>query len=350
MKVSCVVVCHRSSDVLGVCLDGLRREAQRSGVASEVVVVDHSEDAAETERVRAHHPDRLLALPNRGYAAGLNAGVAASSGEVLLLANPDLEMLDDSLSALLASLDAGFDVAGPRIVGDRDATLTYPLAEDPTPWPELRRIARRRWQPLWWRGLGTELDRAWRVWSAAHPVAVEALRGPLLAIRRESMDRLGPLDEGYFLYYEETEWLLRARRRGARLAWVGDASVVHRGGHATERLGDRREIEARSRQRFVDRNWPWWARRLARSFDPGGDRTGVVGAQEIPGPVECRAEGADVWLLAPWRHLIPSAGCVAGDVLPPAADDLARSGRWWAVAAQRDRHRWRLIGRWTWSR
>ena len=74
MKVSLVVVCHHSSEVLPPCLESFRREAAEAGVEAEVVGIEHSEDADEFTRAEQAGFDRLIERPNRGYAAGLNAG------------------------------------------------------------------------------------------------------------------------------------------------------------------------------------------------------------------------------------------------------------------------------------
>ena len=92
MKVSLVAVAYRSGDVLPGCVATFRREADAARVVAEVVVVEQSEAREEAEAARAAGADQVLERPNRGYAAGLNAGVAAATGEVLLLANPDVEL------------------------------------------------------------------------------------------------------------------------------------------------------------------------------------------------------------------------------------------------------------------
>ena len=74
MKVSLVVVCHRSSRVLPHCVESFRREAGSVGVDTEVVVVEQSEDGEEERAVAEVAADRVMVRRNRGYAAGLNAG------------------------------------------------------------------------------------------------------------------------------------------------------------------------------------------------------------------------------------------------------------------------------------
>ncbi|MCG6964068.1 MAG: glycosyltransferase, partial [Acidobacteria bacterium] len=250
MRVTLTAVAYRSSEVLPACIASFRREAAAAGVKAEVVVVEHSEDEDEAHAAAELDPAQLLVCPNRGYAAGINAGVAAATGDVILVANPDVELLEGSLSALLAALDEGFAVVGPRLVWDREGRVSLPIPEDPSPRAEIRRAARRRWPALWRRWLGGWLDELWGMWTAVGTIETVSLRGPALIFRRRDFS---PWDESYFLYYEETEWLWRMRRGGGRLAVAPQARVLHHWGHATRNLEGRQNLEAASRRRFLQR-------------------------------------------------------------------------------------------------
>ncbi len=162
MKVSLVLVTYRSAAHLALCLDSFQRQAAACGVSGEVVVVEQSEDPAEAAAVHsAAAPATVLLRPNRGYAAGLNCGAGAASGDVLLLANPDIEFLEGSLAALLAALGQGFDVAGPQLVWDPCGPLLLPVPEDPSPGAVTWQHLRRRWQGVWRQGGQGELVRSW---------------------------------------------------------------------------------------------------------------------------------------------------------------------------------------------
>lgn len=349
MRVSLVIVCHRSSRVLSPCLESFRREAEAAGFDAESIAVEHSEDAAELARVKAAGVDRLIERPNRGYAAGLNAGAAEARGDVVLLANPDIVFFPGSLGALVDGVSRGFDVVGPRFVWDEDGAVLLPDAEDPSPRAELGRALRRRSPTIWRTTLNRSLDRAWSLWTAGETLPVACLRGALLAVTPDTLSRYGPFDEGYFLYYEETEWLWRARRDGARLALVADAGVVHRWGHATARRSDRGAVEEASRQRFFRRNYGLLWRRLL-GFCAAGRQVAGLPAKNVVGPEEVAEAAADLWLLSPYPHLLPSGGAVRRNALPDCVSDLAGRGRWFALAAARRSGRWRAVGSWRWDR
>ena len=348
MKVSLIVVCHRSSEVLGQCVESFRREAEAAGVEAEVVAVEQSEDSDEVRRVADAAVDVLLERPNRGYAAGLNAGVAEAGGEVLLLANPDIRFFDGSVGALVTALQKGFDVIGPRFVWDADGAVLLPPAEDPSPSAELGRDLQRRWRWVWARGLSRGLEETWREWTTEETLAVNSLRGALLVASRETIDRLGPFDEGYFLYYEETEWLWRARRRGARLGLAAGARVQHRWGHATQTRDDAVELEERSRQRFLRRNygglWRW-------ALGSGAGRAGraPIAVNRLPESAEIPQREADLWLASPNPHLLPALGCARAVGLPREFADFCRTWGWVVAAADRDGSTWRIADAWTWG-
>ncbi|HEX4953210.1 MAG TPA: glycosyltransferase family 2 protein [Thermoanaerobaculia bacterium] len=246
-----MAVSFRSGAWLGACLETFRRSASAAGLEAEAIVVDHSEGSEGGDLTARARPDRLILQPNRGYAAGLNRGVAEASGEVVLLANPDLRFEERSLEALVAALEAGWAVVGPQFTL---GPFLLPPADHQTPAAELARRRGARSPRAAAHFLRGEVARWRRVWEAGAPVAVEGLSGALLATHRGALDRVGPWDEGYFLYFEETDWLRRARRQGLRIAQVPASRVVHAWGHAA-RPGSRDDVYAASRRRFYHRAW-----------------------------------------------------------------------------------------------
>lgn len=349
MKVSLVVVCHRSSEVLGECVESFRREAAAAGMAAEVVAVEQSEDQQELRAVAETEVDRVIERTNRGYAAGLNAGGMEASGEVLLLANPDLVFLPGSLEALVSALGQDFDVIGPLFVWDDEQRVLLPPAEDPSPLAELGRSLRRRWRWAWSIGLQGHLERTRRFWTAESPRPVPSLRGALMAVSREALDRIGPFDEGYFLYHEETDWLWRAQRADARIGFVPGARVRHRWGHATRHRDDLSEHEERSRARFFRRHYNRVWQRLVRAAKRD--------SAEPPYPVSLLAQDEappardiELWLASPFPHLMPALGSVGSSGFPQPFLDYCREQRWYLLAADRSRRgAWVTVGAWTWG-
>jgi len=352
VRISLVVVSYRSAGVLPACVASFRREAGAAGLEPEVVVVEHSEDETEaTAAAAVAGVDRLLVRANRGYAAGINVGVDAATGELLLIANPDVELRPGSLSGILRGLEAGYAVVGPELVWDREGLVRLPVPEDPAPRAELMRAARRRWRGAWRRGLAPAVEATWRLWKAEGAVEVSSLRGPALAFRRTTYDLLGPWDEAYFLYSEETDWLWRARRRGFRLGLAAGAQVWHHWAHSTRELDGREEIEAASRRRFLERNYGLVSRAALGWLERHPGVVGLVDADVVDGPRAVRASGVDLWLLSPFPHLMPCAGWFEGETVPEAVVERTRRGVWYSAGMVREgAGRWRVIGAWRWGR
>jgi GT2 family glycosyltransferase len=343
-EVSLVLVAHHSSAVTPAAVATFRDEAGRLGVSHEVVIVDHSEDADEVVRLRSLTPEKVLALPNRGYAAGVNAGLAASKGAVVLVGNPDIRFTSGSLAALLEALAGGADVVGPQF--ELEGFL-FPPADVQAPWEEFRRWRASRSRRRWDRYFRGEVRR-WRcVWEAREPVAVPNLSGALLAFRREVAARVGPWDDGYFLFFEETDWLQRAASLGLRIAQVPRARVVHLWGHAADPAAMVPHL-LRSRRRFLVTRFGL-AGRLAASLSvtstPLSPHALAEGDADLP-------SGELLWLLSPTSLGFPAAGYQGnGAAFMRAAEAfcaaLGRSGRYLALAvkpASGD-----LLGTWSWE-
>ena len=313
--VSLVLVAHRSSALLASAVAGFRHEAAASGLAAETIVVEQSEDPAEQRAAAACAPELLLVRPNRGYAAGVNAGIAAASGRWLLVANPDVELAAGALAPLLAALADGGGVVAPQL---QLAGFLFPPADVQTPAAEAARRRALRHRRGWERHLLAELARWSRVWEADAPVAVPALSGASLAFPAALARRLGPWDEDYFLYFEETDWLRRSRRHGVRLAVVPAARASHRWGHAAqpEAWSDR---FAASQRRYFRRWFPLLGPLVLRL--PGGSPPPSRPWDEAPTGAGWR------WLLSPSPAGFPAALLEAAAPVQAAADEFCHACR-----------------------
>jgi N-acetylglucosaminyl-diphospho-decaprenol L-rhamnosyltransferase len=244
---SAVIVCYRSGGFTKRAIASLRKAAQDSGKACEVVCVVNSGDGEEADALRPIADRVLVPSRNLGFAGGLNVGVEAAGGDPVLLSNPDVVYLPGSVDALVAASPVEEAVAsGPSLWADEGATLIYPWGEEPHP----RELARRRLsrtaagqEGVFQRSLRRSL-RSLSQFGRGETVAVRSLRGVAVLSTRRALRVAGPFDEGYPLYYEENDWQWRLLRLGGRLAWASASRVVHRHGRSAR-------LEARSREWFA---------------------------------------------------------------------------------------------------
>ena len=265
--VSVLVVNHRSADEAAACVSSVREAFAREGVAGEIVLVDCGSGAEEAARLAALSADVFLPLPeNRGYAGGLNAGLARSRGKRLLLCNADVVLLPGALTALLAAAgEPAVGAAAPLAFWDEELRLRLPAGDAPRLGPSLARLAGIRSAGLELRRFAAFARESVRLWTSGG--RARHLVGAVLAARRDVFDRVGRLDERFPFEYEETEWEDRVRKSGLELRFVPAARIRHRWAASANRnpeSGERREI---SRRLYREMRWGRVARHALERAD-----------------------------------------------------------------------------------
>lgn len=247
-----VVVTHAGpSDRLRRCVTSLCA----SGGTDLVVVVDNSGRSMRTD------PDDTVAevargvevvtveTDNRGYGAAANVGFAEARQRrpaacSVALLNDDIEVSSEWLVPLRVALDAGWDVAQPKLLFASSEASDTPLVNS---------VGVR----LDSRGAGVDIGHGEPDSSVFDGVAgIEIFTGGAVLFSTDFLDETGGFDERYFLYYEDVDLALRGRELGRRYACVPESVVWHEGGATTGQLG------ARTR-RLQERNRLWCAFRFA---------------------------------------------------------------------------------------
>jgi N-acetylglucosaminyl-diphospho-decaprenol L-rhamnosyltransferase len=238
-----ITVIHDSAAELRGLLDSIERHLDP---APRVLVVDSgsSDDGAELARERGAEVVDLGG--NRGFGAGNNAGLERVREPVTALVNPDVELLDDGLARLAALAAATDALFVPRLLNadgsTQDSAHPLPgtlegLVPAILPRPLLPPPLRHRYEP--WRSESTR-EVGWAIAAC-------------LAAKTELLRRLGPFDPDAFLFYEDMDLCLRARRERIATVLVPDIRVRHLGGTSTSRaLGDQAlDLHARRRREVM---------------------------------------------------------------------------------------------------
>jgi N-acetylglucosaminyl-diphospho-decaprenol L-rhamnosyltransferase len=221
--VSVVVVALDALPWLETCLESVR--------GHETIVVDVGSSDGTPELLRERFPEvRVLERENRGLAAGWNAGIAEAPGRYLLLLNADAWAVGGAVERLVAFADARprAAVVGPRL-SNVDGTLQRSARGFPTLW----RLAT---EYLFLRKVAPGTDALNGFYAGgfdhASPREVDWVMGAALLVRREAVEEVGPADEEFFLFSEETDWCYRFRQAGWEVWFTPDAEFVHVGGAA----------------------------------------------------------------------------------------------------------------------
>lgn len=225
VDVAVVVVTYNSSSVLPGLVDSL--PAGMGELRWSLTVVDSNSQDGSPKQARDLAPSCHVVEMGRnaGYAAGLNAGVAASpSHRAVLVLNPDVRLRPGCVSVLLSRLEQpGVGVATPLLL-DGQGDLHFSMRREPT---TLRALgdaflgARRAGR---WSALG-EIVTIPQSYEDARPT--DWAEGSTQLISAACWQACGPWDESFFLYSEETEFGLRARDRGFATWFDPAATAVH---------------------------------------------------------------------------------------------------------------------------
>jgi GT2 family glycosyltransferase len=274
MRLAIVIVHFHTAELAAEAVAALTADLARAGLGekTEILLVDNGSDPAERQILESLPVRRIDPGENLGYAGGANRGVAETRAEAIVLMNTDVLVLPGCLEALLAELDRGIAVAGPRAFWDRGCQLVLPPAEERTRRGEILALlaerseagaarARRRWR-----------RQARRLWEAELPLPCHDLSGFLLAFRRSAWERVGPFDAGFRLFFEETDWLLRLRRAGLPARYVPTARAIHLYNQSAGREPRSRQWFEESAERFRRRHYGAWfppiLRAVARALPP----------------------------------------------------------------------------------
>ncbi|MCD4812897.1 glycosyltransferase family 2 protein [bacterium] len=234
-QLSLIIVNWNTKDMLLACLASL--VAQLGSEAFECIVVDNASQDGSVAAVAEQYPAvKVIAnQSNRGFAAATNQGIAIATAPLVGLLNPDTQIKEDALTFMIRAMlvDETLLAVGPQLLNS-DGSLQ----------PSGRRF------PGFFRtlleGLLPEFVKQSRGWRKAafgrtdfyQPAKVDELSGACFITRREVLDKIGLLDEGYFIYFEEIDWFRRLRKIPGYVLYQPAAQVVHHWAASLSQCGD----------------------------------------------------------------------------------------------------------------
>ena len=242
MDLSVVVVSFNGRDYLRRCVASVLEHTQ--GVSCELIVVDNASWDGSAQMVETEFPQvALIRLPvNVGFAAGCNRGIERAAGEFVLLLNPDTELAEDALSSMVAYCrqNPSVGILGPKLLNS-DGSLQLSCRRFPSHLTSLfnRRSVLTRLFP------GNPISRRYLMTDWAHDriAPVDWLSGACLMLRREMVERIGGMDEGYFMYIEDVDLCYRAHQAGYEVVYFPQVAVTHHIGRSTETMPNRSIVQ-----------------------------------------------------------------------------------------------------------
>ena len=238
-----------------------------SSLQIEVIMVDNASSDDSVAMIEEEFPQvRLIAnSENEGFTVGNNQGIGVSRGRYVLLLNPDTEVVGDALTTMVEYLEDHPEVGalGPQLLNP-DGSI---------------QSSRRRFPTLVTAFLESTILQqrfphsriARHYYMADRPddkvQEVDWVTGACVLTRREAIEEVGPLDEGFFMYSEELDWCRRAKERGWKVIYLPTARVIHHGGQSSEQVKSFQHIQfQRSKIRYFRKHHGSWQAEVLRLF------------------------------------------------------------------------------------
>lgn len=228
---SIIIVNWNTKDLLLQCIRSITNSLQN--LTYELLVVDNASSDGSADAVCQQFSDvKIIANNlNKGFAAGVNQGIEYSTGNYVLILNPDIVLQPGCVEKLLYvfSSDKKVGIVTPRLINPDGTHQIGYFRKLPSlgqlvffttilqPWSLHRQsLVRRSLQDLSTNSLGSE--------------EVVQIPGAFMLVPREVINDVGLMDEEFRLFFEDVDWCFRMRKKGWKLILYNDVSVVHLGG------------------------------------------------------------------------------------------------------------------------
>lgn len=242
MSLSIVIVNYNTEALLKDCLQSVY--AGVNGTPLRILVVDNNSHDNSVAMVKSCFP-RVQVVENRcnvGFSKANNLVISRSDSDYVLLLNPDTLIIEDAIERMVKFMDEHpkVGIAGCKVL-NRDGTLQLACRRSiPTPRVAFFRLTGlSRLFPK--SKVMAEYNMTYTSPEETHEVG--AVSGAFLMIRKKAIDEIGLLDERFFMYGEELDWCLRARRAGWAVMYHPAAQIIHYKGESTKHNSRKAAIE-----------------------------------------------------------------------------------------------------------
>ncbi|PIQ75286.1 MAG: hypothetical protein COT41_03080 [Candidatus Portnoybacteria bacterium CG08_land_8_20_14_0_20_40_83] len=225
MDLSVIVTNYKTPELLKLCLNSLKEALAE--IEAEVFVMDSQSDEDTEFVVKEFFPEFQL-IPfqkNLGFRALVNEGLKRVKGKYILILNSDIILKEDAIEKLINYLDIHEDVA---IVGPQLLNLDGSVQESCLRFfGPLTILARRT--IFGKTNLGKKLEERFlmRDYNHKQPREVDWLLGSSLLVRADAAREVGPMDDRFFMYFEDVDWCRRFWQAGFKIVYFPEAKMYH---------------------------------------------------------------------------------------------------------------------------
>ena len=241
MDVSIVIVSWNCKDHLKKCIESIL--SSESKLQLEIIVVDNNSMDGTCEVIQEDFPNVILIENdhNAGFATGCNIGIQASRGRIVMLLNPDTTVSKGVIDKMVGFIKSRNDVGmlGPREVlpdGTFDPACCRTLPSLFTHFLNLSGLA-MKYPDSKLVSLHLTGNR-----NPYQQKECEAISGSCMVLKREVLNKIGLLDERFFMYGEDMDLCFRVKKAGWKIWYYAEAEIMHVGGESSKLVEDRMRI------------------------------------------------------------------------------------------------------------
>jgi GT2 family glycosyltransferase len=251
---SIIVVSYNTKEMTVACLESIFE--QTNDLSFEVIVLDNDSKDNSAEEIARNFPQvKLLALKeNLGFAGGNNLAAKEAAGEYLLLINPDTIVLEAAIQKLVrfAKENPAAGIWGGRtLFGDKTLNPASCWRK-----PKLWEIFCRSFMlTSYFPNSSVFNTGSYGGWDRSTARQVDIVSGCFFLLKRELWEKLDGFSPEFFMYGEEADFCLRARKFGAKPMVTPEATIIHYGGASEKILADKMVKLLKAKRLLMKNHW-----------------------------------------------------------------------------------------------
>ena len=267
IKLSVVILSYNTSGLLKQCLAAVLASNGFESKELEIIVVDNNSSDGSAEMIEKEYPEIKLIRnkKNLGFSAGNNIGIKNSGGKFLLLLNSDALVEPDSLITILNVMGNNRSIGAATCLLQTADGKIDPASHRgfPTPWNACSYF------------LGLEklfpksrffggYHQGWKNLKAPHDV--DCISAAFMMVSREAIEKVGLLDERFFMYGEDIDWCLRIKNSGFKIFFYPGVKTLHLKRQSGREQDRDRDLRRETQNMFMDSMWRFYEKHYFNKY------------------------------------------------------------------------------------
>ncbi len=225
-KLSVIIVNYKTPSLLRQCIKSIQKNPPSHDY--DIIVVDNNSEDETIDMIEEEFPQVIVIAndENLGFPKAVNQGIRKSQSDYILLLNPDITVLKDSLNQMLEYMDKNESIAasGAQLINP-NGSIQYSCFK----WYTSPRVVLYRRTPFGKLTGKQKLidDFLMKDWDHRESREVAWILGSCMMVRRKAIDHVGLMDERFFMYMEDVDWCRRFWQKGWKVYYYPHVQMVH---------------------------------------------------------------------------------------------------------------------------